>query len=208
MANNELNNLGHNQVPEQQSGSEMNAVATEMMDTLSQASAFYTLVKQRLLAVNSWYEFAELPAATFKLFDHSGAMADRAAQVGDYIRIDIPGPGTKAGEGYDWVIIEELTEEVNEDSELITMKVRPSAHPSDKADHPAHFLESIATATFQVKHMGIFVQVEQHGRNEVPNTHTTVISDNIRNTLVGWTAKLGLSYPQWKSLVEGLIKRP
>lgn len=29
--------------------------------------------------------------------------------------------------------------------------------------------------------------------------------DNVRNTLVGWGAKLGLSYPQWKSLVKGLL---
>jgi hypothetical protein len=39
----------------------------------------------------------------------------------------------------------------------------------------------------------------------VPNTDTSLITDNIRNTLVSWSAKIGLSYPQWKSLVKGIV---
>ncbi|MGY0037116.1 hypothetical protein [Pedobacter sp. NJ-S-72] len=40
----------------------------------------------------------------------------------------------------------------------------------------------------------------------MPNTDTSHLTDHIRNTLVGWTAKIGLSYPQWKSLVKGIVE--
>jgi hypothetical protein len=56
--------------------------------------------------------------------------------------------------------------------------------------------------------MGTIVTAEEHGRNEVPNTDTSSTIDNIRNTLVGWSARIGLSYPQWKSLVKGIIDNP
>ena len=207
MENNEINSLGQENIPNQLTGSEVDAVETEMMDTLLEASAFYAIVKGRLLAVNNWYEIADLPAASFSLYDHLGQEVNRAALEGDYIRIDIPGPGPTEGEGYDWVRIEKISEVSGADQELLTMQVRPAAHPSQPAESPAHFLDDSATATFQVKRLGLFIQVEHRGRNEVANTNTSSVTDNIRNTLVGWTAKLGLSYPQWKTLVSGLISR-
>lgn len=68
------------------------------------------------------------------------------------------------------------------------------------------FFTSEATSTFQVKRIGQTVYAEEHGRNEVPNKDTSFATDNIRNTFVGWSAKIGLSYPQWKSLVEGIVE--
>jgi len=44
-----------------------------------------------------------------------------------------------------------------------------------------------------------------HGRNEGVNTDTDSMIDNMRNAAVGLGAKFGLSYPQWKSLVAGLV---
>ncbi len=50
------------------------------------------------------------------------------------------------------------------------------------------------------------VIINYAGRNEVINTDTDHILDNVRNFLVGITAQLGASYPQWKALVDGLAK--
>ncbi|MNL25317.1 hypothetical protein D3C87_1467950 [compost metagenome] len=85
------------------------------------------------------------------------------------------------------------------------MTVRPSANPLTDSQDTAHFLTNEATSTFQVKRVGNRIYAEEHGRNEVPNTDTKYTMDNIRNTFVGWGAKIGLSYPQWKSLVKGLL---
>ena len=42
-------------------------------------------------------------------------------------------------------------------------------------------------------------------RNETPNNKDTNIYDTIRNTIIALTARAGLSGPQWKLLVKGLL---
>jgi hypothetical protein len=200
--------IGTPQVPAQISGSEMNAVETAECQTVSEAKEFYQTVKYRLTNVNGWAAMAKLPMSSFKLFDYAGRAVDRHAEEGDFIRIDIPGPGTKTGHGYDWVIIEALVEERRADAEVISMRVRPAPHPLGEDECIAHFLKSCATSTFQVKRIGNCVSAEEHGRNEVPNLETGHLLDNIRNAIVSAGAKIGFSYPQWKSLVTGLLSKP
>lgn len=192
-------------VPEQTAGSKMDAVQSKVLHTFQEAEIWYRKSCEKLLNVNEWYEFAELPMSSFKLFDRGGRAIQRPAIVGDLIRIDIPGPGPRSGEGYDWVAVESILEENGQDWSVTSLTVRPSAHPFHKEEGTAHFLTDQATATFQVKRTGNTVHAEHHGRNEVPNTGTSKTLDNIRNTLVGWSAKIGLSYPQWKNLVTGLL---
>lgn len=44
------------------------------------------------------------------------------------------------------------------------------------------------------------------GRNEVANTtDSTSVLDKLRNAVVGISAALGMSNPQWNSLVNGLL---
>ena len=141
----------------------------------------------------------------FFLTDAAGALVQRKATGGDHIKIDIPGPGTQAGEGYDWVTIEEIKAEVLDNAEVLSMTARPSANPLTAGEDTAHFLTDEATSTFQVKRIGNTIYAEEHARNEVPNTDTENTLDNIRNTFVGWGAKVGFSYPQWKALVKGFL---
>jgi hypothetical protein len=201
------NNLGFEHVPEQVKGSEMNAVERLDLEDANEALHFFDIVKQRLLDVNKWENLAKLPMSSFRLCDRSGQEIQGQAKEGDYIKIDIPGPGTQSGGGFDWVIIESINADQDTSAEYLSMRVRPAANPTGDDTAIAHFLEEDATSTFQVKRMGNTIYAEEHGRNEVPNKHTEKGMDNIRNTLVGWGAKLGLSYPQWKSLVSGLISR-
>jgi len=207
MSNIDSNDLGQQHIPQQKVGSEINASASENLSTDDEAVLFYNIVKERLLSVNQWHEFAKLPLSSFKLFDHSCRVADRVAQEGDFIRIDIPGPGTKTGQGYDWVVIEAILEENDQDTSVVSMRVRPSPHPLSDDPHTAHFLKETASSTFQIKRSKNIVLAEQHGRNEIPNRDTAHTLDNLRNTVVGWSSKLGFSYPQWKGLVKGLVKR-
>ncbi|TKC07112.1 hypothetical protein [Pedobacter frigoris] len=193
-------------VPPQHTGSEMNAVEKIELASEAEAVHFFKTVKERLLDVNRWTEIAGGVMSDFFLTDAEGNLVHRKATSGDHIRIDIPGPGTQTGGGYDWVTIEEIKAQVLDDAEVLSMTVRPSANPLTRGEDTAHFLTDEATSTFQVKCIGRTIYAEEHGRNEVPNTDTESTIDNIRNTFVGWGAKAGFSYPQWKTLVKGLLK--
>lgn len=195
-----------NQIPEQRAGGKLDTQAEAEFGTPEQAIAFYGIARGRLLNVFNWAEICKVPLSTFTLTDQAGTPVSRPAQEGDLIKIDIPGPGTHTGDGFDWVKVEKITEEVFADHAQISLQARPAANPENPDPATAHFFTSQATSTFQVKRYGNVVTAEEHGRNEVPNTDTASTTDNIRNTLVGWSARIGLSYPQWKSLVKGIAE--
>jgi hypothetical protein len=195
-----------NAIPAQEQGNEMNVVDKATFDSLEQASEFYKVVKERLMNVNQWDEISNLPSATFQLCDSTGTIVDRQAQLGDYFKIDIPGPGTSTGEGFDWVKVEFIEEEEVNGVNLLSIRVRPAANPNTPDPQTAHFFKDTATSTFQVRRNHNEVSAEVHGRNEEPNTDTSHIIDNARNSLVGISATLGMSFPQWKGLVSGLVK--
>ncbi|MEJ2903572.1 hypothetical protein [Pedobacter panaciterrae] len=205
METNHNNDPGASHVPEQQNGTEMNAVEKVELASVAEAVDFFKIVKERLLDINQWAKIAGTEMSNFYLTDSSGHQVSRFAIDGDHIKIDIPGPGTVAGKGYDWVRIEQIITEELDGAEVLSITVRPSANPLNDKEDTAHFLTDEATSTFQVKRMGNTVSAEEHGRNEMPNTGTDNTLDNIRNVFVGWGAKIGLSYPQWKALVKGLL---
>src|SRR5690606_6451774 len=122
--------------------------------------------------INHWGEMAELPGSSFKLTNKEGKEVEELAKEGFYLKIDIPGPGTKTGDGFDWVIIESIQSQKDKDSEYLSMRVRPVANPLENSNVVAHFLEDDATSNFQVKRFGNTISAEEHGRNEVPNTQT------------------------------------
>lgn len=197
--------FGNEHVPRQELGEKMDAVEKRSFDSETAAIEFFQLAKHRLLDVNRWTNLAGSSLSEFQLTDSLGNVVDRNAQENDFIRIDIPGPGSASGNGYDWVKIEAIVEENEVGKEAISLRARPSSNPNTSNADTAHFLTEQATTTFQVKCIGTEVYAEEHGRNEQANTYTLDTTDNIRNMLVGWAAMLGFSYPQWKSLIKGLL---
>lgn len=195
-----------NIIPEQKQGGKLDTAAKVEFPSVAAAADFYQVAKERLLNVSGWAEICKVPLSTFSLTNAEGITIKRLAVEGDYLKIDIPGPGTAAGDGFDWVKIEKITEEITPEGIEISLQARPAANPVNADQSIAHFFKDEATSTFQVKQIGNTVFAEEHGRNEVPNTDTSSTTDNIRNTLVGWMAKIGLSYPQWKSLVKGIVE--
>lgn len=194
------------QVPTQIQGSQMDIVEQAQCKSAEHTGLIYSVVRRRLLEINNWGKISKLPLSSFKLFNAAGRAVDRLAQEGDFIRIDIPGPGTKTGQGYDWVVVEAIDEEQDKNFASTSMRVRPCAHPLSDEEDIAHFLMPEATSTFQVKVLDSTVFVGEHGRNEMVNVHTKYVLDNIRNAIVGLCAKFGFAYPQWKSLVVGLLE--
>lgn len=194
-------------VPEQQTGSESNTEAVEVLADSSSAKSFYTIVKNRLLNVNNWHYYAGKLTAAFKLTDARGKEVKRSVQKGDYFKIDIPGPGSTTGEGYDWVQIEAIEEQNREDTDSIVIRVRPASNPQNDRPDVAHFFSDEATSSFLVKREGNKVIAAVYGRNEKPNTDAGKVVDKARNAAVATGAVTAFSKLQWKSLVTGLLKR-
>lgn len=198
-----MKKLKNSLVPRQVIGSQMDVVEERKLSNLIQAQEFFSIAAKRLLEVNEWSKISGL--SDFKIFAPEGKEAMRSAQKGDFIRIDIPGPGPVSGDGFDWVMIEEIKKDHEGDQEMISMCVRPCPSPFNNDKQTAHFLKNHATSTFIVRRDGITVWAEEHGRNEQANTDEGNLIDRTRNLIVGFSAKLGLSYPQWKLLVKGLL---
>ena len=167
----------------------------------------YRRAVKRLLNPPIWHELAGWATAHFSLVDQDGTELHRLTKKGDYLRIDIPGPGPAAGDGYDWVKVDMLEDhsEPDAEDEWMGMKVHPSTGPGKVSTEPAHFFHSDASSTFIIERNGDTVTAFYHGRNEVPNTATEKISDNIRNAIVAAGAIMSLSEAQWSALSKGFL---
>lgn len=197
--------FGNKHIPPQELGEQIDAVEDRTFEDEAAAADFFVLARHRLLDVNQWAALAGSELSRFQLTNAFGNPIEGLAKEGDYLRIDIPGPGSGTGDGYDWVRVESIIDEKEAGMEAVTLRARPADNPLSNSQDTAHFLTEQATSTFQVKRIGKHIYAEEHGRNEQANTYTTSTVDNIRNMLVGWGATLGFSYPQWKSLVKGIL---
>ena len=191
-------------VPNQQVGQQADIVETMVASDGSQAKDFFAVAKKRLFEIADWGNISEGISAAFTLTDPQGDVKNSFPAVGDHIRINIPGPGSTAGGGYDWVRIELVQQDGDSDKEFALLKVRPSADPGIR-EGTAHFFDSGATSSFMVKREGNFIAAEIHGRNEKPNTESKKLTDKIRNFVVGTAATSGLSEIQWQKLAKGFL---
>jgi hypothetical protein len=194
-------------VPPHYTGKEIEADAVAELKNENEAAIFYEVVKERLLDINNWHRVAGLISATFQLVDAGGEPVERAPQIGDYVRIDIPGPGSKAGEGYDWVHVEEVKEINDTDIQSIAFRVRPAGNPRGDSTDIAHFYSEGATSTFVVTRQKEKVVAWIIDRNIEPNDHPESLTDKIRNTGVGIGAIGIFSKMQWQRLANGLVER-
>jgi hypothetical protein len=194
-------------VPAQYTGKEIEAEASVALPNDNQAISFYNIAKKRLLQVNQWHQLTGWLSATFQLTDENGDAVDQEAQQGNYIRVDIPGPGSKEGDGYDWVIIEELKEVAFENIQSIGLRVRPAANPKGDPENIAHFYDPVSTSNFIITREGSTVTANVIDRNTKPNDNTKSVVDKIRHTVAGTAALSSFSKLQWQNLAEGLVKK-
>ena len=87
------------------------------------------------------------------------------------------------------------------------VETRPCGTPGSATYGTAHFFRSDATSTFIIERNGSRVTAFYHGRNELPNTATPNLSDNIRNGLVAAGAIMSLSEIQWSALSKGFLTK-
>jgi hypothetical protein len=194
-------------IPEHTGGVDVNVEDAVELGSETEAKDFFTLVKSRLVNVNHWKDRAGALSASFQLTDERGQDIDAFPRKGNYFRINIPAPGIVSGEGYDWVLIEEVKEEEEGNRQYVAIRVRPASSPLNTQEDVAHFYTDEATSNFIVKREGTKVTAGVYGRNEKPNIKTDTVIDKVRNAIVGTGAVSAFSKIQWKALVSGLLER-
>jgi hypothetical protein len=194
-------------IPQQHEGNQTDVIHFADRNDRRHAHELFMLAKSRLKDVSNWHTFSGTGSSRFTLTDTQGNPLYRMAEKGDHFYIDLPAPGTLAGDGLDWVRIEAIEdiEDANAETEYITITVRPVANPRHPDKEIAHFYSHNSTSTFIVERYLNHVSAAVHGRNETTNNQNTGIYDTVRNTIIALTARTGLSGPQWKALIKGLL---
>jgi hypothetical protein len=193
-------------VPGQYTGQEIETESSIDLKNEKEAQIFYEVAKARLLNVNNWHSVAGIVSGHFQLTNAQGEKLNRNVEIGDYFRIDIPGPGSSEGDGYDWVYVEDLKEVAEENVQSIGFRVRPSENPLGEKNEVAHFYTDDATSNFMVTREGNTVTAIIIDRNLKPNDESESIADKIRHVAVGIGAIGLFSKIQWKNLADGLVK--
>lgn len=194
-------------IPEHYTGRMIDTTRSLELDSIEEAEAFFEEVKARLLDVNAWGKIAGLATADFQVVDQDGREANRPVREGDYFKIDVPGPGSLDGEGYDWVRVEELKYFSDEHEESLGIRVRPSQNPQRANEHISHFYSQESTSNFIVTRQGKKITAGVYDRNTKPNTEGEHPLDKARHWVVGLSAVVWFSKFQWHQLVKGLLDR-
>ena len=81
-------------IPPQFKGQEIEVDATHDLKTEAEAQRLYAAAKKKLIHVNNCNKIAGTFTEQFLIIDKNGDEVQREVLKGDYLRIDIPGPGT------------------------------------------------------------------------------------------------------------------
>ena len=194
-------------LPKQEKGMKTDTESAVTCKDPNEAKEHFRRVRERLHTINQWHHYAGKGTAAFQLYDAQGNPVHRPVRKGDYFQIDIPGPGSKSGEGKDWVEVQQMGDRDSEDEELSFVTVRSASHPLSLETKPAHFFASTATSSFVVYRDSLRVMAAVYGRNEQANSGANNLFDRIRNSLIAFGAFLGMSKLQWKAFTEGIVKK-
>lgn len=176
--------------------------------TKKEAIRIFEIACQRLIEIYNWDKFADKISANFVLTNKNGFEVLREPKEGDYIRIDIPRPGIKAGDGYDWVQVETIifSDPYEMDEKFFGFKVRPATNPQNDKGVTAHFLSDQANSSFIISLKDKTIYSDIHSRNEASNAGESYLIDKVRNLGVAAGAIFGIVNMQWNLLAKGLLK--
>lgn len=189
-------------------GTETGARAESKAETRNARSLFLR-ARTRLFDINNWDKYSGIAGANFWLADEKGIRKRGMPRNGDHIVIDLPGPGPKEGNGFDWVRIDDIQDKPDPKGEyefsLIT--VRPCSMPGSYSKAAAHFYKKSATSTFIVERKGSTLIAEEKGKNEIANNSSKSWFDKIRNLFTAFGARTGASQLQWQVLMKNFLEK-
>ena len=193
-------------VPVQKKGAFHDTESKRSFESAELVANHFEILKDRFFSIHRWKEYGGDLSADFRLFDCVGSYVDRMPRKGDYIRIDIPGPGDIKAKGYDWVEVMKIDDRCYGDElERYLLVCRPSAVPQSNEEHIAHFYARESSSSFIISRGIDYIKAGIYGRNEVPNISRTGFFGRIRNLLVSIGGFVQLTKIQWKTLADGFL---
>ncbi|HVW14783.1 MAG TPA: hypothetical protein VHB54_13190 [Mucilaginibacter sp.] len=194
-------------IPKQEVGRATDFSEERVFGTQAEAHEAFKKTAARLLTVSEWHNYAGPGSSRFCMTDNAGDEVIGFAKEGFLFNIDLPVPGSDAGDGLEWVMIERIDVggDAQDAEEYVSLTARPVPNPKKTDTEIAHFYKDSSTSTFIVKRVDRTVSVAVYGRNETPNNEQVDLHDKVRNTLVALTARICLAGPQWKKLAKGLL---
>lgn len=194
-------------IPTQKKGSLQDTESRRNFEDSQSTFENFEILKRRFLSINEWKRFGGKDGAEFKLYDANGNHISRDPQEDDRIRIDIPGPGNPKSNGYEWVKITEIKNNILRDDEMenLIMICVPTHTPvQNKNTDIAHFYAETSSSNFIISRGEKFIRIGIYGRNETPNMKTNLIG-KIRNMMIALGGMIGISKIQWKSFADGIL---
>ncbi len=196
-------------IPQNLKGNSHDVVSMKCVDTLESADSYFKTVVERLISVKDWCSYSDKVKTKFVIINSDTAQETNEFDTGNMIRIEIPGPGTASGKGYDWTKIIDITTN-KDDAELpfFAMTLKPCSPPNANNEVIAHFYKEKSSNTFVIRRIGDCIYAEVHGRNETINISDVPLLDSIRNIGINMGTKIGLGGLNWLALTEGLLVEP
>jgi hypothetical protein len=157
--------------------------------------------RQRLFNVNAWSDIPGVGNANFELYSREGKPLRRNyVQMGDFVKIDLPGPLP-----FFWVKVTEVKDEPDH----VEFTVQPTYDPTDTNGDKTvtdHFFQDQAKSIFRIERTGQDITAMEIGLNEaINNKEVESGAKALVNTVVATTGWAGLQKYQWKNLTDYLV---
>lgn len=193
-------------LPGQNTGSSSDAATIRQCLSQAIAEDLFKKLAEQLLKVSHWNVNAGILPTKFELVDSRGQGGHFCAAENLLVKIKMPAPKNKTGNGYDWVVIEKVVSHHEDQLEYLHIQMRPCAYLNKKEGCVAHFYTGTASNSFILIRSGSDLQLSVHGRNESPNTVNVTFLDKLRNRFVAGGGIFGGSKVQWEDFVKEMIK--
>ena len=193
--------MQHYLVPQHDSGHSVNLEHEVIAADVEEAEDWFVTAKDRLLDVNHWRVTGSLLTQDLHLTDSHGRVMNRHARKGDHIRINIPGPGPREVDAYDWVVIAaiEYDDYPDESRETFALKICAAGMPGEGG------AGSAPSGTLVIERNSKMLRARYHGRNVVEYSFVPGPASPADDS-GQFSAWLGISDAQWQSLLTGMIE--
>jgi hypothetical protein len=154
------------------------------------------------LKINEWNVKAGKNPTEFHIYNKDKS---QSVQENDVVKIKIPAPENKLGNGFDWVIVRKIQMIEKTDLKVSLLQMKPHSCPENSNGKTAHFYKDDASSTFILVKKDKTIQFSIHGRNEIPNTRKIGFLNSCRNFFVANGGIFGGSKVQWQDFAEEFI---
>jgi hypothetical protein len=166
-------------------------------DNAAAEAAFADSV-EKLMNVPGWSAISSFTANFFLYDQHRAPKEAGPVALGDFIRIELPGPMPG-----NWVRVVDFSVHENR----VEFAVQPTHDPAKgDAEETDHFFTEAARSIFRVEREGTRLIASEIGRDEVVNNHQPEAGDRaVINTAIAAAGWLFYQKIQWKTLTDYLV---